>query len=161
DATNNATVRIDNNYTGASTKYGIDVNVDGAGSGVKYGISSSVIGLAGDASTINGYQVAMTPNGTGAAYGVYSNISNVGTGTRIGFYNTVYQAATNTSALYGIYQIINDNGTGDAYGIYSSGEDYDYLSGLVGIGVTTPTYRLELPNSATIGVGQARANAWA
>lgn len=149
DATNPTGLFIQNNYTGASAKYGIDVNVDGAGSGTKYGISSSVVGLAADGSTIQGYQVSMTPNGTGAAYGVASNISSVGTGTRIGFYNVLSQGATNTSAVYGFYSSIADSGTGDAYGIYTTGEDKNYFDGNVGINTTSPDANLSVSGTAS------------
>lgn len=161
DATNPIGLTVTNNYTGALNKFGIDVNVDGAGSGVKYGISSSVVGLAGDASSIYGYQVNMTPNGTGTSYGIYSYNQAVGTGARYGFYNLVYAAATNVSTIYGVRTAISNAGTGNSYGIYNTGEDYNYFSGRVGIGVTIPTYALELPNNTTIGIGQARAYAWA
>lgn len=149
DATNPTGLFIQNNYTGASSKYGIDVNVDGSGSGTKYGISSSVVGLAADASTIQGYQVSMTPNGTGAAYGVASNISSVGTGTRIGFYNVLAQGATNTSAVYGLFSSITDSGTGDAYGVYTTGEDKNYFDGNVGINTTSPDANLSVSGTAS------------
>ena len=149
DAVNSAGLTVQNNYSGASTKYGIDVNVDGAGSGIKYGISSSVVGLAADASTINGYQVSMSPNGTGAAYGVYSNIGSQGTGLRIGLYNIVAQGATNTSDIYGIFNQINDSGTGDAWGIYCSGEDKNYFDNSVLINTLSPTVGFQLTVSGS------------
>ncbi|MDF2438978.1 MAG: hypothetical protein K0Q95_3354 [Bacteroidota bacterium] len=135
DALNPIGLVVTNNYTGASTKYGIDVNVDGAGSGSKYGISSSVIGLAGDASSIYGYQVAMTPSGIGQAFGLYASMSAVGSGTRYGFYNTVSSLSTNASSIFGIssnatkptgssgnvtgayFNTVND-GTGVGYGLH-------------------------------------------
>ena len=125
------------------------MNVDGAGSGPKFGISSSVVGLALDASTINGYQVAMTPNGTGAAYGVYSNIGAQGTGSRIGLYNIVGQATGNTSDVYGIFNSVVDSGTGDAWGIYNQGEDKNYFDGFVGINTLTPDANLSVSGTAS------------
>jgi len=148
DATNPIGLKIDNNYTGVSTKFGIDVNVDGAGSGPKYGISSSVIGLAGDASANYGYQVAMTPNGTGSAFGVYSNITSAGTGIRYGFRNSVNGAAGNTSDIYGTYTSMTNSGTGSSYGSYTTGEDYNYFSGSLGIGINVPTAKFDVQNSS-------------
>ncbi len=162
DATNPIALRIDNNYTGASPKYGIDVNVDGAGSGTKYGISSSVVGLGGDASSNYGYQVSMTPNGTGNATGVYSNISSAGTGVRYGIFNQVNAGASNTSLVYGAYNSVSNSGSGNSYilygsnsstgagvdyGLYLTGEDQNYFSGEVGIGIASPTKKLHVIKS--------------
>jgi hypothetical protein len=164
DAINPISLRVDNNYTGASAKYGIDVNVDGAGSGIKYGISSTIVGLAGDASTNYGYQVAMTPNGTGPVYGLYSNISSVGTGIRYGIRNNVYGLNTNTSDIYGNYNYVNHAGSGDSYafygnnisagsglnyGAYMINETYNYFSGRIGVGTATPGAKLHLKMSGT------------
>lgn len=161
DAINPIGLTVTNNYTGASSKFGIDVNVDGAGTGTKYGISSSVIGLAGDASAIYGYQVAMTPNGSGSSFGIYSSQSAVGTGFRYGIYNNVSNSTTNTSTSYGLYNSVSkpagssgniyngyfstsNSGAGTSYGIYATGEQYNYFSGTVGIGVTLPSTSLGL-----------------
>jgi trimeric autotransporter adhesin len=106
--------------------------VDGAGSGTKYGISSSVVGLAGDSSPLYGYQVAMTPNGTGSTYGLFSSTSGVGTGTRYGLYNSINMLSTNTSAGIGIYNYINKPSlsTGILYGyqstVYNDGNGASY-----------------------------------
>jgi hypothetical protein len=149
DATNNSALTIDNNYTGASVKYGIDVNVDGAGSGSKYGISSSVVGLAADASQIYGYQVNMVPNGTGTSNGLYSVTSAVGTGIRYGIYNTISNAAGNASTMYGIRNNLS-GGTGYKYGIYNQGEDGNYFSGDVGIGTAAPLVKLDINGSMAL-----------
>ncbi len=130
-----------NNYTGAATKYGIDVNVDGAGSGTKFGISSSVIGLAADASPNYGYQVLMTPNGSGSVFGLYSAMTATGTGARYGLYNYVPMAAANTSQNMGIYNYaIKQSGStlGSNYGIqnwadnYANGVNYGIYSNAFG-----------------------------
>ncbi|MES2837317.1 MAG: hypothetical protein V4667_07330 [Bacteroidota bacterium] len=149
DATNPIGLTINNNYIGSSDKFGIDVNVDGAGSGQKFGISSSVVGLAADASAIYGYQVAMTPNGTGIAHGVYSVLSAVGTGTRYGFYNSVAAEATSVSTIYGIRNILS-GAAATKYGMYTSGEDRNYFSGNVGIGITNPSSKLEVVGDVEI-----------
>lgn len=149
DATNPIGLTINNNYIGASDKFGIDVNVDGAGSGQKFGISSSVVGLAADASSIYGYQVLMTPNGTGTAYGVYSQITAVGTGTRYGFYNNVAAEATSISTVYGIRNVLS-GAAATKYGIYNQGEDRNYFSGDVGIGIAAPLVKLDVNGSMAL-----------
>jgi len=157
-------LQIDNNYTGTAFKYGIDVNVDGAGSGPKFGISSSVAGLAGDSSPNYGYQVTMTPNGTGTAFGLQSNISPVGTGIRYGLSNDVFAASANTSLVYGSFNRVSNSGSGTSYVLYGennstgAGLDYglymvgglNYFSGRVGIGVLNPTTaRLEVSSESS------------
>lgn len=145
-------VNIENDYAGADTQFGVTVDMTAAtGSGTKYGIDVNVAGTASDNSIIYGLETDLTPNGTGTAYGVNTNMSAVGTGVRYGVYSTIYQATANTSNAYGFYSFINSPGTGSAWGVYTSGEDYNYFSGSVGIGTSTPDYTLHLAESQDEG----------
>ena len=145
-------IHIENDYAGADTQYGVTVDMTSAtGSGSKYGLDVNVGGTAGDNSSIYGLETDLSPNGTGTAWGVNSNISAVGTGVRYGVYSVVSQATTNTSNSYGFYSFSNSPGTGNAWGIYTTGEDFNYFSGSVGIGTSTPDYPLHLAESQDEG----------
>ncbi len=134
---------VTNNYNGASNKFGIDVNVDGAGSAAKYGISSTVVGLAGDGNTNYAFNAAMTPNGTGSAYGHNITIAAAGSGIRYGNYTSVSSLAANNSNTYGHRILMSGtNATALKYGLYVTGEDMNYFANSVGIGTATPIYKL-------------------
>lgn len=117
DAANPAGLFIQNNYTGASDQYGIDVNIDSVGSGTKSGMRATVLGKPGDGSTIYGYRAAINPYGTGSAYGVYSLVADAGTGARFGTYNSVIGNAANSSTIYGNFNFANHLGPGNIYGV--------------------------------------------
>ena len=168
-------LNINNDYNGASAKYGIYSNVTANGSSGKTGIYSNVINNTGS-NTNYGIQNYMSPNDAGAGYGLYNYVSATGTGVRYGIYSLTYAPAAATGTAYGIYSYVANSGSansyilyasnastgsGSDYGLYITGEDYNYFAGQVGIGVSTPTYKLQLPNSATTTVGQAQAYAWA
>ncbi|MFN8208710.1 MAG: tail fiber domain-containing protein [Bacteroidales bacterium] len=79
-------------------------------------------------------------------------------GTTAGFWLANYSSIN--KAFIGL---TDDNGT--YTGIYGAGAVgwgfmMDNNTGCIGIGVATPTYRLELPNNSGISVGQGRAYAW-
>jgi hypothetical protein len=107
---------VQNDYTGASSKYGININVNEQGSGSKYGTYTLLEGTAADASAVYGNYLNAIPNGTGGAYGSYTYLSPIGTGARYGTYNWVDAAAASSSAIYGSHQWVTHNGTGTTYG---------------------------------------------
>jgi hypothetical protein len=81
-----------------------------------------------------------------------------GAGTTAGFWLANY--GLTSKAFVGL---TDDNGT--YTGIYGAGAVgwgliMDNNTGCIGIGVGTPTYRLELPNNSGISVGQGKAYAW-
>ncbi len=171
--TRNNSLYIDNRYTGASNKWGILLDVSDQGSGSKTGIRNRVFGTTGSGSTIYGIYNQMQPNGTGTAYGSFVQMTNQGTGIRYGYFSNVFLGASNTNvgygmrsdldqdgtnSVYGLYSSLTGSGTGSSYGaflttskagtsnygVYTVGEDYNYFSGNVGIGNTTPSVRLHV-----------------
>lgn len=146
NSTDARVVNIEQDYAGASTQYGMTVDMTSAtGTGSKYGLDVNVAGTTAQAGSVYGLETDVIPNGTGTAYGVNSSISAVGTGIRYGILNTVSQNASNTSSVYGIYNSMSSAGTGTTYGIYNSGEDSNYFSGKVGINtVPSPTTTADL-----------------
>ncbi|QOI97907.1 MAG: tail fiber domain-containing protein [Flammeovirgaceae bacterium] len=68
-----------------------------------------------------------------------------------------------------VYDIIGSTGTGasmgaGSFGIWdNTGGAYRFVispTGTVGIGLTTPTFKLDLPNTATDAGGRGRSNSW-
>jgi|GEM_PF-2249868 len=101
-------------------------------------------------------------NGAAQAFGLVSDISSASSGQKFGYYNTVSYNATQSNGVYGTFNNMVTNGTavgygsysqftgsgsGIRYGFYSTGEDYNYFSGRVGIGVTTPIEELTVGGS--------------
>jgi hypothetical protein len=94
--------------------------------------------------------------GTGTGEGFAAYFSGVGGSTSGSAYGiTTYAQAQGSSTAYGIYSAASTSGIG--YAFYGVGDGY--FSGNVGIGTSTPTYRLELPNIASTA-GRGRANSW-
>ncbi|RMG76308.1 MAG: tail fiber domain-containing protein [Bacteroidetes bacterium] len=96
----------------------------------------------------------------GPSFGVYSkNLSNVNA-LQYGIYNDIKQTGTSSAAdIYGSYNSIYNDGFGNAYGyyvsfsgfgtssrygVYTTGEYYNYFSGSVGIGTSTPALPLHV-----------------
>jgi trimeric autotransporter adhesin len=133
-STENDGLRVNNDYSGASTKYGVYSTLGTSGSGGRYGIFSSTSAAAGNASGL---------------YGMYSYANHGGTGTTVGYYADVNKAVSQAGSLYGLYIISDNDGTGNSYlmyansvgsttgteyGLYVNGEDENYFSNVVGIG---------------------------
>lgn len=144
--------------------YGFATAPTGATFGV-WGLSASTTGTG-----VFGYAAATN----GANYGTYGRSdSSAGSGA-------VGLASSLTGTTYGLWGQSNSTsgtgvygravaGSGTTYGVYGQSDSPQgyggyfvgrgYFSGRVGIGVTDPEYRLELPNVADPS-GQGRANAW-
>jgi hypothetical protein len=125
------------------------------------GVRSTAIGAwttaSGSYSTALGYSTT--------ASGYMSTAMNYGTSalsgyeTVIGRYNANYTPLSPTGWDSSDKLFVIGNGTTDA----ARANAFTVLkNGRIGLqSVTNPTYALELPNSSTVGVGQARAYAWA
>lgn len=70
---------------------------------------------------------------------------------------------TTANSVYGLYIGGTNYGTvsGTAYGIYQDGNYDNFFAGRVGLNTWNPTYRLQLPNTASNGGGRGIANSWA
>lgn len=159
---------INNLYSGVVTKYGIYNNVSGDGSGAKYCLYNNMDGLAGDNSSIFGTYNNVDPVGTGIAYGSYTNITPLGTNIRYGNFINLTGAANNASNLFGNYISVShqstaagtstyvlfgnntSNANGTKYGVYMQGEEQNILNGNLGLGITTPTEKLDVSGNAEV-----------
>ncbi len=175
---------------GNGTHYGTFNNLSGSGSGNKYGSYNLISSIANGTHYVTYNEVSSTNgwagyflgrnyiserliigelDNTNAALNISGNSSGtlhhieleeVGAndGARIRYTNSaettnswlLFGRADNTSADSRFN--INHSGTGNIIHIRGDGR--------VGINNNNPAYALELPNNATITVGQARANAW-
>lgn len=99
--------------------------------------------------------ISIDQNYTGSltTYGVYSDVSGDGDGEKYGFFSDVDGDAGQVNPIYGIRNDMAKGNTEDVYGIYNTGEDYNYFSGRLGIGITTPAHRLDVDGSMNVSVG--------
>lgn len=144
-----------------------------------YGTYSRAIknaGATGNITNAYGLYAAVNnnhTNGTGAigsAYALYGAVSRDASSasfTDVYGSNILIDAtATATNDAYGVYATlagdasnniyafranIAGNATNDEYGIYLSGEDKNYFSNNVGIGVISPQQKLHIANAVTAG----------
>ncbi len=129
--------------TGANELKGIVNRIDHGGSGLIYGVDNLIIGT----------------NGTGQQVGTRNLLQNNGTGLKEGTYNAV-SSITGENQITGTRNDVNHDGTGFAYGVTATlsgsstnkigiaitGEDRNYFSNNVGIGIQYPTQLLHLFN---------------
>ena len=170
--------------TGSGTKYGTYNLISSSAGGTHYGTYNNV-------STANGWagyflgrnyisdrlSIGETNNasaklsinvnsagGTGIKHiELKENAAN--DGARLNFSNSV--ETTNSWTVYGRADDTNADsrlniyysGSGNVIEIY--GDETVEVTGQLGVNLSNPTYAIHLPNSATIGTGQGRANAWA
>jgi hypothetical protein len=144
--------------------YGFATAPTGATFGV-WGLSASTTGTG-----VFGYAAAIT----GTNYGTYGRTDSSGGTGAVGLASsltgTTYGLAgqSNSTSGTGVYGRAVA-GSGTTYGVYGQSDSPSgyggyfvgrgYFSSRVGIGVSDPEYRLELPNIADPS-GQGRANAW-
>lgn len=139
-STNNITGTYNNFTSGDGRKTGMYNNFSGAGSNLMEGLANyfapdGFVTAQGVINNING-----VAGHTGVSYGIRNNISG-GTGTKYGSYSSITPTGTEfTYGFYSNYSSANPN----TYGIYTNGETKNYFSGNVGIGVTNPTYQLDV-----------------
>ena len=117
----------------------------------------------GDASSgyligVNNYLLNQSSNDTlgsvvESMFGVLSHMHQrrLGTTSNVyGVYNRIDRDAGTLVNAYGVYNSIEGTISGSNYGIYSTGESDNYLSGNLGLGVTNPSYKLDVNGSCQI-----------
>lgn len=152
-------VNLSNNVTG-SANYGIYSNVNTTDGWAGYYLGRNYISNRLSIGEIDNANAGLNVRGNSSS--TYSQIeieeTTVNDGARMRFTNAT--ETTNNWLLFGRADntisesrfSINHTTTGNIIHIRGDGR--------VGINNSAPTYALELPNSATVSVGQARANAW-
>lgn len=109
-------------------------------------------------------EVQVTRNSTGTISHLDLIETGANDGSRLRFSNSA--ETTNNWLLYGRADNTNADsrlnifysGSGNIMEIY--GDNTVELNGQFGVNLNNPTYAVHLPNNATIGIGQGRANAW-
>lgn len=109
-------------------------------------------------------EVQVTRNSTGTISHLDLIETAANDGSRLRFSNSA--ETTNNWLLYGRADDTDTDsrlnifysGSGNIMEIY--GDNTVELNGQFGVNINNPTYAVHLPNSATIGIGQGRANAW-
>jgi hypothetical protein len=124
--------------TGTGNQLGIWSAAEGAGSGFNRGINSTARNSTG--SNIAG---DFTASGDfGDNYGLRVNIGGAHSATK-----------------YGLRIITSGTALGTKYGVFTQNEDYNYFSGNVGVGTSTPTEKLEIQNgNLRISTGHIRTS---
>jgi hypothetical protein len=159
-------LRVENTYSGASAAYGSYTNVTAVGTGQRYGAYNNVLGAAGNASDIFGSYSYVGHSGSGTSWGNFISNASSGSGVAVGqrialgtsgtnanYGQFIYMGNTSTATNYAIYIDHPGLGSGIEYGIYSAGEDYNYFSGNVGIGINTPGYPLDVVGDINSSTG--------
>lgn len=160
---------IDSNSTAyASNNVGIRVKLYQSANNLKYGQvavsgSASFSGTGGSNlyGATGGSFIASTSSSTNVTplTGLSATVQNTGTGTVLDAYGgkfTIAGAGPITNA-YGVF-IADIVGT-NQFGLYQIGvDDVNYLAGNLGIGTSTPGYKLQVGEAAD--GSEARANAW-
>ncbi len=105
---------------------------------IRNGIQSSI--------NHSGYKVAVSADARGSdnsnTFGMRSNARNESGGTTWAYRGDVGGAGTGRK--YGLDLIFYAGTAGEKYGVFSKGEDKNYFSGSLGIGVEDPTEKLEV-----------------
>ena len=167
-------IYLDNYYSGANDKYGIDNYVSPLGSGAKYGVKNLVLQDAGNgngafgvhnqvgsdgAGTFTGTWNELTGTGTGSQNGTLNSIFNNGTGQKNGTYNAITQNAGSNS-LRGVFNNMSHEGTGVSYSVLNiqsgtgTGDQYGVRNSLSNTGTGTKyatyNYLYQTSNNATL-----------
>lgn len=117
--------------TGSGAQEGMRNIISNAGTSFKRGIFTS-INQSGGANTSD-----MT--------GVHNSITSSSTASQ-DMFGILNQLTNNSSSgtTYGIYQTFSGTSSGTQYGIYASGEDQNYFSGNLGVGIPSPAQKLHI-----------------
>lgn len=116
--------------------------------------SSSAAGTASSSSKVlNISRSGTNSNSSHTAYGLYSSVANTGTtSTNVGGYFSASGASTN----YGI-KISYPGASTNNYAIYCDADAKSYFSGDVGIGTSSPSYKLQVQSD---NVAKTTAGSW-
>lgn len=117
--------------TGSGTQEGVRSIISNAGTSFKRGVFTSINqdgGANGSDMTGVHNSMASTSSASQDMFGILNQLNNSST----------------TGSTYGIYQTFSGTSTGTKYGVYASGEDQNYFSGSLGIGITTPSQKLHV-----------------
>ncbi|MCT4580587.1 MAG: tail fiber domain-containing protein [Flavobacteriales bacterium] len=95
-------------------------------------------------------------NATYATWNGVNNVNNSNTLATSTFANYSFTNNGGTGTSYGYYYR-DYSGTNTSYGIYTQGEDRNYLSGRIGLGVTSPSYQLHLSSNSA---AKPTSSAW-
>ena len=155
-ATNRYSLYLKNTSTSNTTRYGIHNLVEntGTGSGESYGIKSRNTVSSSALGSNYGTRNELYSHGSGNRYGIYNYLSlsgHTGSGSIYGAYTQISSGSNATGNVYGHYISNSSYSSGTEYGIYTTGEDYNYHSGNLGIGTTSPDYKLDVTGDARIG----------
>jgi hypothetical protein len=159
---------------GSGTRYGLNTIAYSGTTGTLYGIANT-ISHTGTSGTLYGTNQSITNATTNAAvvYGDYTTITNNGAGNTFGMRADVNKPALTAGEVYGLSIEASNNGTansyllygnsngtttGTEYGLYVTGEDQNYFSQKVGIGVSAPINRLDVEGGAVIGAAYSGTN---
>ena len=127
-------------------------NIIGGGSGNQWGTYNQIhnLGTGRKIGTNNSIQQGAIDNPNAIKGTRNWIITNSTTNQDVFGEDNLITNNTGAGNSYGVYNSFNGSTTGTEYGIYSQGEDYNYFSGDVGVGVSAPISNLHIyePNYA-------------
>ena len=141
------------NGTGAGTFYGLLNNNYNDGTGAKYGVRNYFATDDGPLYGLYNYFTHPTTHND-IMYGNYTYISGNGTGTHYGLYMNVPGATNDYAAMFYAGNVVaNEIGGNYDFRVESDVENnmllVDASANAVGVGLATPTYRLDVYNPST------------
>ncbi|HBF87028.1 MAG TPA: hypothetical protein DDX39_00190 [Bacteroidales bacterium] len=164
--------------------YRLDVNGDIRATGAVYANANNISGMyfkggddseiwdVGSANTLaicgtwdNSIATLRLGSGSGGVSEISGSAGNIGIGTTAPAYKLDVAGAVNLMSGYGTAIALRANGvealwSNGTYFSWGYGGTYNYFEDELGLGVTSPTYRLTLPNSTVNLIGKGIANAW-
>lgn len=126
-STSTRALEVRQNYTGASTKYGIYNYLNGSGTGVKYGLYNRTAGGGSGTAQERGLYNYHTTYATTTVYGQYTRLHSYGgNATRFGLYNYLTcGSGDGTGSRYALYSRVQTTCDGGAaYAGYFVGNVY-------------------------------------
>ena len=97
-----------------------------------------------------GLRIEMDNSGTSNKFGALADIDGT-TGENDALFGFFSLMEATDGDTYGFYSTSSSSGSGINYGYYTIGEDRNYFSNSVGIGVTSPANLLDVEGSVAIG----------